>query len=90
MCTECFSVAHEDEDQAPLDQDLLLRSGGFYSYRRHYYSMHSDIDDLNDLDELSADQGFEAEDVAAFNAPSEVGDLYDDMGFNDSADLFDS
>ena len=90
MCTECFSVAHEDEDQDPLDQDLSLKSGGFFSYRRHYYSMHSDLDDLNGLDELSAGQGFEAEDIEAFNAPSEVNNLDDDVSFDDSADLFDS
>ena len=90
MCTECFSVAHEDEDLTHLDQDLLLRGVGFYSYRRHYYSMHDDIDDLDHLDELSAGEGFEAEDIQAFNVPSQVDDFDDDIGFDDSADLFDS
>ena len=86
ICTECLSQTHEDDSDTDY-RELLMRSGGVYSYRRHYYSTYDDIDDIDDLMD---GEGFDPEDAEAFDAPSDGAELGDDLGFEDSADLFDS
>ena len=94
ICTECASLT-TSIDPDYIERDLLAR-GGVYAYRRHYYSMHNEADRLAELDDLGAEMGFAQEDAAAFNAPSGVGELDDDTGFDDAgsddnaADFFDS
>ena len=89
ICTECVSLT-TSVDPGYIERDLLV-SGGVYAYRRHYYSMHNEVDRLAELDDLGAEMGFAQEDAAAFNAPSGVGELDDDAGFDgDAADFFDS
>ena len=85
VCTECFDYARDDD--VTDYRDRLIKGTGFYSYRRHYYDRH---DDLDDIDDLLEDGGFEQEDADVFDAPSIEADLNDDLGFEDSADLFDS
>ena len=89
ICTECHSVTLEDDVTASY-RDLLLVDAGVYSYRRHYYSIHSDLHNFEDMERLTAGEAFDSDDAVAFDTPSDADELHDDLGFEDSADLFDS
>ena len=84
ICTECFDHTPDDHDH---HRDLINSGRAFYAYRRHYYDTHQE---LNRMDDLMEGEGFDVSDAEAFDAPSDGAELDDDMGFEDSADLFDS
>ena len=44
VCTECFDYARDDD--VTDYRDRLIKGTGFYSYRRHYYDRHDDLDDI--------------------------------------------
>ncbi|WLQ12983.1 hypothetical protein O5O45_24960 [Hahella aquimaris] len=87
LCTECGAVQGDSDtgdEEYYMDDDGAIATRWFYSYRQHYYTETGDADMLTE-------QGFGADEAAAFAGAADMLDMQDNMGGDDdSADLFDS